>query len=138
MVKSSLAVFGVGMGAMFVLLYAAMTYEPAFMSDDDDGRTYTRLSCAPANRELKFGYTCADILEAAKIARDDARVIEAAKGSDLYLVGYAFVDDAGPGGVSQSEDPKHYPFLNFFSTADKRLVSVWADLESRVAVEIYR
>lgn len=126
------------MGAMFALLYMTMASsgpQPAFTSRD--GTEYREFTCAPADRELKFGYTCADVWEAEKIAREDARLGTAAGGQDYHLVGYAFVDESGPGGIPASENPHYYPLLNFFVQGEDRLVSIWVDLEERTVVDVY-
>lgn len=88
---------------------------------DNDDIEYTQFTCAPANAELKFGYNCADIWEAEKIARADDKIAEIVNGQEYHLIGYAFVDDAGPHGVSPtSQNPTQYPFLNFFVEGDDR------------------
>lgn len=136
--RSSLIVIILGTGAMFGLLSMTMVgggMKPAFTSKD--GIEYGELTCSPANKELKFGYTCLNLWEAEKIARAGARVHEMTDGQPHHLVGYAFVDETGPHSISASENPRQYLFLNFFVEEDGRLISASVDIGNRSVVGLY-
>lgn len=137
--RSSLLVVVLGTGAMFAPLYvtgASGGLSTAFTSRD--GIEYREFTCAPAGKELKFGYTCADVWEAEKIARENAQLGTAAGGQDYHLVGHAFVDELGPGGVPASENPRQHLLLNFFVEGGDRLVSVRVSLDERTVIEVYK
>jgi hypothetical protein len=101
---------------------------------DESGIEYPEFTCAPANAELRFGYTCADLWEAEMIARSSMYVQQVANTSRFYLIAYGFVNKMeADGGLSDRYDP----VLNFLSVEGKYF-SVSVDLQTRSVIEISR